>query len=64
MKNLFEKVIDVLSKTKKLKFFPVVDERGFAEQPKKFFPVSERDYLLAQRRKGIYGNGQCTDDTF
>ena len=46
------------------KFFSIVDERGIADKPLKFFPVTEIEYLLEQRSKGIVGNGKCTESDF
>lgn len=48
----------------KPKFFPVVNEKGIAEKPGKFIPITEREYLLEMRRKGYYGNGMCTESEF
>ena len=66
MKNIINKVIGKIT-GKSRKFFPAVDEnRRFeiVEKPRKFFPMTEKEYLLAQRRKGIIGNGECDIDKF
>lgn len=46
------------------KFFPVVNERGLAEKPLKFVPLTEIEYLLEQRHNGIFGNGKCSEAEF
>lgn len=62
MKRIINVIRQVFSKP--LKFFPIVDEQGFAEKPLKFFPVTEHKYLLEQRNKGIWGNGKCSESEF
>ena len=60
MKRIVEKVFGrVFGKSRK--FFPVVNERGIAEKPKKFYPATEGQFLLEQRRQGIFGNGTCVE---
>lgn len=59
------KIINLIRQVfgKPKKFFPVLNEQGFADKPKKFFSA-EVKYLLEQRRKGIFGNGTCADSDF
>lgn len=69
MKNIINKVIGKIGKItgKSRKFFPVVDEhRKFkiVDKPKKFFFLTEREYLLEMRRQGIHGNGICNEQDF
>ena len=67
MERIINLIRQVFNDNKSLKFVPEVDEQGnFIRDNKslKFFPVSEVEYLLAQRRKGIYGNGACDEADF
>ena len=63
MITIIKMILSILTKPKG-KFFPVADEKGFAEKSGKFFPMTEREYLLEMRCKGIWGNGKCSEIEF
>lgn len=66
MKTIIKKVIGKIT-GKNRKFFPVVGTDGkfeTVEKPRKFFPMTEREYLVEMRRNGYCGNGQCKDKDF
>lgn len=61
MTSFIKKIIGRFFANKTLKFYPVCNTQGIAL---KFYPVDMKVYLLQQRRRGVVGNGTCSEQDF